>query len=64
MAKKPTKRFWTGSPDGFGQPDDDLVEGCLSPDEDGNVYLKKPADKTPRRAERGNKDKAKRRPKS
>jgi hypothetical protein len=65
MAQKPAKRFWTGSPDGYGQPDDDLVEGCLSPDEDGNVYLKKPADQTPRRAERGSsKDKAKRRRKS
>jgi len=52
MAKKAQKRFWTGSPDGYGQPDDDVVEGCLSPDEDGNVYVKKPADQTPRRAER------------
>jgi len=52
MAKKAQKRFWVGSPDGFGQPDDDVVEGCLSPDEDGNVYVKKPADQTPRRAER------------
>lgn len=61
MAKK-AKRFWTGSPDGYGQPDDDQVEGCLSPDDDGNVYLKKPADTKPRRAERaGSKDKAKRR---
>lgn len=51
MAKK-SKRFWTGSPDGYGQPDDDQVEGCLSPDDDGNVYVKKPADQTPRRAER------------
>jgi hypothetical protein len=52
MAKK-AKRFWVGSPDGFGQPDDDQVEGSLSPDEDGHVYLKKPADdQTPRRAER------------
>jgi len=61
MAKKPAKRFWTGSPDGYGQPDDDQVEGCLSPDEDGNVYVKKPADdQTPRRAERANsKDRAK-----
>ena len=59
MAKK-AKRFWTGSPDGFGQPDDDVVEGCLSPDEDGNVYVKKPADQTPRRAERAStKDRAK-----
>jgi hypothetical protein len=61
MAKK-AKRFWTGSPDGYGQPDDDQVEGCLSPDENGDVYLKKPAnDQTPRRAERASKDKAKRR---
>jgi hypothetical protein len=60
MAKKPAKRFWVGSPDGFGMPDDDLIEGCLSPDEDGNVYLKKPAEPTPRRMERGNsKDRAK-----
>jgi hypothetical protein len=60
MAKKAAKRFWTGSPDGFGQPDDDLVEGSLSPDEDGNVYVRKPADKTPRRAERASsKDRAK-----
>jgi hypothetical protein len=58
MAKK-AKRFWTGSPDGYGQPDDDQVEGCLSPDDDGNVYVKKPADQTPRRAERANKDKRK-----
>jgi len=53
MAKKPAKRFWVGSPDGYGQPDDDQVEGSLSPDEDGHVYVKKPADdQTPRRAER------------
>jgi len=53
MAKKSQKRFWVGSPDGFGQPDDDVVEGCLSPDEDGHVYVQKPADdQTPRRAER------------
>ena len=59
MAKK-AKRFWTGSPDGYGQPDDDQVEGCLSPDEDGHVYVKKPADQTPRRAERASsKDRAK-----
>jgi hypothetical protein len=64
MAKK-AKRFWTGSPDGYGQPDDDQVEGCLSPDENGDVYLKKPADQTPRRAERASsKDKAKRQRKS
>jgi hypothetical protein len=65
MAKK-AKRFWTGSPDGYGQPDDDQVEGCLSPDENGDVYLKKPAnDQTPRRAERASSnDKAKRRRKS
>jgi hypothetical protein len=59
MAKKPAKRFWTGSPDGYGQPDDDQVEGCLSPDDDGNVYVKKPADQTPRRAERASKYKHK-----
>jgi hypothetical protein len=61
MAKK-SKRFWVGSPDGFGLPDDDQVEGCLSPDDDGNVYVQKPADdQTPRRAERASsKDKAKR----
>jgi hypothetical protein len=60
MAKK-AKRFWTGSPDGYGQPDDDQVEGCLSPDEDGHVYVQKPADdQTPRRAERAStKDRAK-----
>ena len=59
MAKK-AKRFWTGSPDGYGQPDDDQVEGCLSPDDDGHVYVKKPADdQTPRRAERASKDRAK-----
>jgi hypothetical protein len=52
MAKKPAKRFWTGSPDGYGQPDDDQVEGCLSPDENGDVYLKRPAETKPRRAER------------
>ena len=46
MAKK-AKRFWTGSPDGYGQPDDDLVEGCLSPDEDGHVYVKKPGNDPP-----------------
>ena len=65
MAKK-AKRFWTGSPDGYGQPDDDQVEGCLSPDENGDVYVKKPAnDQTPRRAERASSnDKAKRRRKS
>lgn len=60
MAKKPQKRFWVGSSEGYGQPgDDDQVEGCLSPDEDGNVYLKKPAEPTPRRVERANsKDRA------
>jgi hypothetical protein len=65
MAKK-AKRFWVGSPDGFGQPDDDQVEGSLSPDEDGHVYVKRPADdQIPRRAERASsKDKAKRRRKS
>jgi hypothetical protein len=64
MAKK-AKRFWVGSPDGFGQPDDDQVEGCLSPDDDGSVYVKKPADTKPRRAERASsKDKAKRQRKS
>ena len=52
MGKKPAKRFWVGSPDDFGQPDD-LVEGCLSPDDDGYVVVRKPADDhTPRRAER------------
>jgi hypothetical protein len=61
MAKKARKRFWTGSPDGYGQPDDDQIEGCLIPDDDGNVYVKKPADQTPRRADRASKDKAKRR---
>jgi hypothetical protein len=61
-AKK--KRFWVGDPDGFGMPDEDQVEGCLSPDDDGNVYVKKPADQTPRRAERASKDKAKQRRKS
>ena len=46
-------------------PDEDQVEGCLSPDEDGNVYVKKPADdQTPRRAERASKDKANQRRKS
>ena len=64
MAKK-SKRFWVGDPDGFGMPDEDQVEGCLSPDEDGNVYVKKPADdQTPRRAERASKDKANQRRKS
>jgi hypothetical protein len=48
-AKK--KRFWVGDPDGFGLPDDDQVEGSLTPDEDGNVYLnrKQPEPKQPKR---------------
>lgn len=60
MAKK-SKRFWVGDPDGFGLPDEDQVEGSLTPDDDGNVYVKKPADdQTPRRAERASsKDRAK-----
>jgi hypothetical protein len=59
MAKK-TKRFWVGSPDGYGQPDEDQVEGCLMPDDDGMVYPRKP-DTKPRRAERGT-SKGKKRP--
>jgi len=45
MAKK-AKRFWTGDPDGYGLPDEDQVEGSLTPDDDGNVYLnrRRPAD--------------------
>ena len=45
MAKK-SKRFWVGDPDGFGMPDEDQVEGSLTPDDDGCVYLnrRRPAD--------------------
>ena len=45
MAKK-AKRFWVGDPDGYGMPDEDQVEGSLSPDDDGCVYLnrRRPAD--------------------
>jgi hypothetical protein len=46
VAKK-SKRFWVGDPDGFGLPDEDQVEGSLTPDDDGCVYLnrRRPADK-------------------
>jgi hypothetical protein len=49
MAKK-AKRFWVGDPDGFGLPDEDQVEGSLTPDDDGHVYLNRrlPADQEAR----------------
>ena len=53
---QPIKRFWVGSPDGYGQPDDDQAEGALSPDDDGMVYprTKRGAKKeAPRRAGSG-----------
>jgi hypothetical protein len=62
MAKKAAKRFWTGSPDGFGQPDDDEAEGLPIPDDDGNVYprRRRPAKKAqPRRGSSGDKRKKK-----
>jgi hypothetical protein len=45
---KPTKRFWVGAPDGYGQPDDDDAEGLPIPDDDGNVYprRRRPTTKT------------------
>jgi hypothetical protein len=52
---KAARRFWTGSPDGFGIPDDEL-EGLPIPDEDGMVYprTKRGAKKAePRRAGSG-----------
>jgi hypothetical protein len=39
---KPEKRFWIGDPDVFEEDDD--VGGCLSPDDNGDVHLKKGGD--------------------
>lgn len=57
---KPTKRFWVGSPDGYGQPDDDDAEGLPIPDDDGNVYprRRRPTKKpNPRRGASGKSEK-------
>jgi hypothetical protein len=60
---EPEKRFWTGSPDGYGRPDDDdQAEGLPIPDDDGMVYprRRRPAKKAqPRRGASGDKRKKK-----
>ena len=57
------KRFWTGSGEGYGQPDDDdQAEGLPIPDDDGMVYprRRRPAKKAqPRRGASGKADQRK-----